>query len=153
MLISGICTTPRTDIAGHILLGHAIDEAARPPLCVEHKRDRAIGRVTHLQYIGDDLHLIAEVDDPVDPAVLKLNYFSPGGRPLVRSQRGNYWEVTRFDLFEVSLVAAAANDRCLVLDRQPSDPMCKFVRTRAREFDLFMEAFHVLIRNLKAVRL
>lgn len=54
----------------------------------------------------------------------------------------------------MSLVAAAANDRCKVLDRKPSiaDPFRALRQTKQREFELFEQAFAVINRGLEALR-
>ena len=146
MIVSGICATVHADLGGYVLLGDAVDTAQRVKLCIEHGRE--IGEVTHLQYIGNDLFVTAETDDA---DALKLDYFSVAGRPLEREQHGNVFHVTRFRLTEISLVKTPANDRCVVLDRKPSDPFRALHKTNAARIDLFKRAFETLRCGLQQV--
>ena len=146
MIISGIAATVHADIGGYVLLGNAIDTTKRVKLCFEHGRE--IGDVTHLQYIGNDLYITAETDDET---ALKLDYFSVAGHPIERAQHGKYWHVSRFGLTEISLVKTPANDRCVVIDRKPSDPFRAWQKTRTRQIDLFSQAFEALHRDLQQV--
>ena len=146
MIVTGIAATVHADLGGHVLLGGAVDTSQRVKLCFEHGRE--IGEVTCLHYLGNDLFVTAETDDA---DALKLDYFSVAGRPLERSQHGKFWHVTRFRLTEISLVKIPANDRCVVIDRKPSEPMRKFIKMQNQQHDLFIAAFGALSRGLKEV--
>lgn len=84
MIVSGIACTPAAALQGHLLLAGAIDITRRVPLFIEHKH--AVGEVTNLLYVGNDLYIIAETDDET---ALQLDFFSVAGKPLQREQHGN----------------------------------------------------------------
>ena len=86
-----------------------------------------IGEITHLQYVGNDLHVVAETDDA---DALKLDFFSVSGRPVIKEQRGSIWRVTKFRLIEVSLVRVPQNEKCVVIERKASDPMRNYIKAR-----------------------
>ena len=145
MIVSGVAATPRSALQGHVLLAGAVDVTQRGvPLCLEHGRQ--IGEVTRMQYFGHDLYVIAETDDE---AALQLDYFSIAGKPIEREQRGAVWHVSKLQCTEISLVKVPQNDRCVVFERKASDPFRALYKTRARELDLFKQAFGALAKGLQ----
>lgn len=46
------------------------------------------------------------------------------------------------------MVRVPQNEKCIVIERKPSDPMRKYIKARNQQHDLFIAAFTTLAKRL-----